>query len=1650
MNPQTPPQTSIRRRLLPSAAVAAAALCVMVNAWTAPTDLSNEPLASPVTTTSPNVMFILDDSGSMGQNYSPDYVNDSNVGCFDSKDSDGNITSGLDGCRLGDPPFMAPQFNKQYYNPAITYQPGVNYDGSSRPSMNAANTTNWTVVPYDQYGIQSTSNINLVTGYPDRVFCTAKGDSATDTTKCKKNGGYNYPDHTYGYGVDSSDNTKYVFGPPYYYTIGTTEYCNNRDLIGTAAAGTNRCVSTSHADYVANPANFPFPGTIRFCTGTNPLTQTFGTCRDKSLNDGTNSYVYAKFVGTVAASPGIASASATVTVNAGTAAAVGITNITTSENGSNKRLYSPTQSGITFGSATMTNGVLTAGAGTDNATKREDIAKVIEAAINNYTATSGYYATRSASVVAVWPVTVGATILANNTDNINGETITITAPASGTFASATFTVSSTANDTNSNNLRILVGTTIISGSNFNCRNITTTACATIIVNQINGTNSASGGMPDFSATSTGNSVTITARSLTTFANTMAVTMARSSGVPSSSISAATVAGGTVNNISTTVVAYTGGVDGTGFVRLNVAPFTRTNIVSGNTYPRASTRTDCAADPCTYAEEMTNFANWHAYYRTRMQMMKTAAGLTFATIDDSFRVGLITINPMSSGSISSSRYLRIADFTAGVGGHKQAWFNKFYAISPGPATPLREALARVGQIYAGKVGSSATPLTTGIPAADDPVQFSCQPNFAILSTDGYWNGNAGQKIDGTAIGNQDGVATDSYSRGYTSAVTTAASNVIGVYEGSGASSSDSLADVALYYYKTDLRPSMADNVRPRDYDDAPHQHMTTFTIGLGLDGFLTYNKNYNDSSVTSGDFYDVRRGAKAWPVPAANSPSTLDDLWHAAVNGRGQFYSAANPAELVDGLVDALNTLAKAVGAGAAAATSNLRPVAGDNFAFAGEYTTSDWNGDLKAFTLDLANGYVSNNPLWSARQQLDSRDWTLRNILTLDASDTTGNLLRSFCVSGSVGPCTDGSGLTVAEQALFSPSLLPQYPGWNSLQKAASAGALVDFIRGDRSNEAKSPPTNAADDLFRARVSRMGDIVGSKPAYLKGATFSYTDAGYAAFVACTMGTGTGCPAAQFPTPGQPRRSTVFVGSNGGMLHAFETDVNRDPYYQLTGMSTASLTDDTFNTGNNTGNGVERWAYVPQMLFPQLRNLANAPIYDHKFLVDGSPIIGDICTSTPCGGLNDWRTILVSGLRSGGKGFFALDVTNPEAPRGLWEFGVGNGTCHSAAAIAVGDKTSDCHVGFSFGDPIITKRKSDGKWIVIVSSGLNNQQSSGTVDTTRGRGYIYILEAATGKILNRISHCDVNPPFTTAAEAGCGTTAYSGTQAASYADANPIGLARISGWADNPLTENTVLAVYGGDMEGNLWRFDLDSGNSNTYLKASKIFTARSATNAVQPVSTKPELATVNGKRVISIATGRYLGETDRSSTSGQSVYAVVDDFSASSYARTNLEQRVLVTDGTGNSRSIATTSATVLFSGSNKGWFADFPVTSGAPANAPSERVFVDPILQAGTLVVASTIPNSTDGCSAGGDSWLNAFSISTGLLPTGVSTGTSAGVRVQGIIVGFSLIQLPSGEVKTEVRLGTGESITRDTPVTSGSFGGRRVTWRELVGFQQ
>ena len=817
--------------------------------------------------------------------------------------------------------------------------------------------------------------------------------------------------------------------------------------------------------------------------------------------------------------------------------------------------------------------------------------------------------------------------------------------------------------------------------------------------------------------------------------------------------------------------------------------------------------------------------------------------------------------------------------------------------------------------------------------------------------------------------------------------------------------NSLADVAQYYYVTDLRPS-ASNANPDPWknnvpklgsgaedDRAPWQHMTTFVMGLGVSGTLDYRADYRNGA---GDFAKIRSYENTpalnwpkWPLDTMTNalsyedPRSIDDFWHTAVNGRGRFFSAKDPQSVVDGLREALAGIEAQAGAGAGASTSTLTPVAGDNTAYTGSYTSSEWTGDLQAQDIDLSTGNLTGGVKWSARAELDLRTGPKCDNRKIYVRNPAGGALADFtwntfaCGTGSTAQSPAGAGSSALpadlRQYFNDTSALAGLSQWafmNADQRDAVGGAnLVNFIRGQRSYEGFV--VNDVEKLYRSRSHILGDIVNSQPAYVKAPNLSYQDSGYD----------------DFKTANAARTPMVYVGANDGMLHAFYAPAKTsDPNY-----------------GNA---GREAWAFVPTAVMSKLWKLADTNYSErHIFTVDGSPISGDVFDATA----REWKTILVGGLNGGGNGYYALDVTDPAAPKALWEFGVGS--CNGSSVGA----TSDCNVGLSYGRPVITKLKS-GKWVVIVTSGYNNTSASGS----DGKGYLYVLDAVTGQIISRIG-------------TGEGTSA------------SPSGLREINFFVSNIAYDNTAQRVYGGDILGNVWRFDVNDSILPAGLEATLIGTTKDAMGTRQPITTRPELAEVNGNTMVIVGTGRLLSISDLTDTSTQSVYGIKDPMTATSPAysdlRASLKPLTMVQTGSG-----ASATRTVSCDATNQpgrcsevnGWFID--LSDGG------ERINVDMQTVLGTLVFASNVPS--DGlCVAGGYSWLNFVSVVNGeAVPSSEGRVVSVPFFENSLVVGLGLVGLSDGTIRALGRDNTGSTRAIPIPVGSPPPVGKRISWREIT----
>ena len=106
------------------------------------------------------------------------------------------------------------------------------------------------------------------------------------------------------------------------------------------------------------------------------------------------------------------------------------------------------------------------------------------------------------------------------------------------------------------------------------------------------------------------------------------------------------------------------------------------------------------------DERANFATWYSFYRTRLSLIKTAASLAFNPLTDSFRVGLITVEPKTlptDATINPAKYVAIADFTAP---QRTTWFaSLFPSLRREPLRRARASPASAATTPAGRTAST---------------------------------------------------------------------------------------------------------------------------------------------------------------------------------------------------------------------------------------------------------------------------------------------------------------------------------------------------------------------------------------------------------------------------------------------------------------------------------------------------------------------------------------------------------------------------------------------------------------------------------------------------------------------------------------------------------------------------------------------------------------------------------------------------------------------------------------------------------------------------------------------------------------------------------------------------------------------------------
>jgi type IV pilus assembly protein PilY1 len=1006
-------------------------------------------------------------------------------------------------------------------------------------------------------------------------------------------------------------------------------------------------------------------------------------------------------------------------------------------------------------------------------------------------------------------------------------------------------------------------------------------------------------------------------------------------------------------------------------------------------------------------------------------------------------------------------------------YRSAFFNWLYQVPASGGTPTRSAMDRAGTFFTRGNGNTATTgdlkdpywqasttTTSGTTTTTTPAaELYCRQNYHMLVTDGLWNGSSDGPLrssltlapNGGTITLPDGTVVPN----------TATAGVTSIYApviDNGDTSYASLSDLAFHYWATNLRsdlykplsqqfvnPYMPDqtkgvvssatmsgssvstaNVNDEIYfnplnDPANWPHMSEYLVGLGVSGQLNYSTDTDCSVSSTSDACLLRKGRKnssgaiGWPLPDGTGggiAANIDDTWHAALAGRGQFFSAGNPADLVSQLSKILSNIA-ARNVPAATSAISAAVLTTGTLGFSTGYSSADWSGLLTAVFVKLDG--TAGLQAWDAGASLNAMDPTKRVILSAKLA-TTG----AFAGGVEFKTYTD---LDSAGQTL--------------LMKPASTDATldtgqtrVDWLRGVKTSE-----TNGA---MRVRTNLLGAIIRSQAVYV-----AYPADGYrnnwpklADGTAAPETTATTTPTAgtanvsyeQFSSDQSARKPVVYVAANDGMLHAFDASQKTDG-------------------SNTTTSGAELWAYVPRSAYTNLGNLTLKKGFSFAPTVDATPVTRDVffatALSTPATTSGGWHTILVAGLGQGGRGIYALDVTDPDpahtatgvnaanvGSKVLWEFNAG------IPATTAGDPS---HLGYTYGQPNIG-RLANGKWVVLVPGGYfpdcsqGDQPTNCTANNTSPRSVtpavnfssLFVLDAQTGALIS-----ELKTPTTI-------------TGVSSYGLSSPV-----LGDYNNDQIDDVAFA---GDLAGNLWRYDLTNSDPTKWTVA---LAYQPATQGVQPITAMPRLFPdpVTNRFIVVFGTGKYLGSLDNT-TSGatQAMYGIRDTGTQVSGTTNLVQQTLSEVKGTGSNAGntiIGITSNSVP--ASKDGWY--FNLVAGG------ERVVVTPgaLFDTNRAVITTLIPNNSNGCSSNNSGSLLIVDAGTGGAGDGLSVGPSSwagtGTDTNTYKAVGGLVDNPptGGSVPVATSIGGGKLLFPGINLTGGgSLTGsdaiwRRRSWREL-----
>jgi type IV pilus assembly protein PilY1 len=967
---------------------------------------------------------------------------------------------------------------------------------------------------------------------------------------------------------------------------------------------------------------------------------------------------------------------------------------------------------------------------------------------------------------------------------------------------------------------------------------------------------------------------------------------------------------------------------------------------------ASNKVNCVTgdDDCydlrfVTASEQQNFANWYSFYRNRALATISAASLAFYDLSSEVRLSWQGLSACQSfSSTDTSGVCRRNLFQPYNAAHKGQLYSWLQSLTFNGGTPLPDAMIRAGEFYrTNERAWEKNPGSAGNTAANT---YACRPSYHIMMTDGIW-GTAASSTPAN-FRDDNSIFTLPDNTNYTGRTP---------YQDS---QNNTLADLAMHYWATDLRPTVANSLKPytpyksgnptTDYWDprnnpATWQHMTNFIMGLGLTQSLTIPTIPWSGGTHDGSGYQaLLSGTATWPpASASGGNNNVYDLWHAAINSRGEFFSVDSPEAMVQAFRDILNRIADRSATAARPAVS--ASFVSDNTnqlqsrVYATQFSSEDWSGEVTKTTITKTGEAIANQS-WSTRTANANLDPSLRKVLIKDPSNSTTGL-QDF----------SWNNLTTAQQGFLN--INPEGTGVSSDSRGPDR---VTYIRGDRSKEGENSPQ------FRQRSTILGDIINSSPALVgTPAYISYLADG---IEKPDRGVGyKDYTTFREDNKRSKRKEMLYVGGNDGMLHAFESDT-----------------------------GKEIFAFIPSTVIQNLNKLSgqNYKGGEHRYFVDGSPIVRDVYFDNTLG----WRTVLIGTLRAGGKAMFALDVTDPDNIKLLWEF----------------DSSNDIDLGYTFAQPEIV-RLHTGQWAVLQGNGYNS---------TNDKAALMVIDIKTGALLKKI----VVPPVVEG-----NVTLPNGLSSVRAADNNGDGLADYA---------------YAGDLQGNLWRFDLvptttaaddptsdpfnrnqNIFNSNSFTPAQfklsygnePLFVARDAQGLRQPITIQPSLVRhpTNLGYLVLVGTGKYFenGDANVDTSRAMSLYGIWDRktrrqttqaLPVNIRVRANLqkqqfEQQQIAAqfdnNGTPISNDIRLLSQNSVkwyrnlntgeeFDPTNDdfvekwGWRLDLAVENNGSQTLAGEMV-VNNMAARGTTLLASSLTPNDDPCQAGAITWFYGINAHTG-----------------------------------------------------------------------